>query len=84
MCMSYSERTQVLLSVDQRRRLERIAKHEGKSVGAVIREAIERFASDSSSATVGDLETIFSLGLPVGDWSEMKAEIIRGATSEPA
>ncbi len=81
MCMSYSERTQVLLSVDQRRRLERIARHEGKSVGAVIREAIERFASDSSSAIAGDLETIFSLELPVGDWPEMKTEIIRSAAT---
>ncbi|MGI8625571.1 MAG: CopG family transcriptional regulator [Geodermatophilaceae bacterium] len=78
--MPYTERTQVLLSVDQRRRLERLARHEGKSVGAVIREAIERLASDSSPAASDDLETIFSLDLPVGDWSEMKAEIIRSAT----
>ena len=77
--MSYSERTQVLLSVDQRRRLERIANHQGKSVGAVIRDAIELFASDTSLADADDLKTIFSLDLPVGDWSAMKAEIIRSA-----
>jgi len=79
--MSYSERVQVLLSIDQRTRLERIARHQGKSVGAVIREAIERFASDSSAADGDDLETIFSLDLPVDDWSAMKAEIIRSAAT---
>lgn len=48
-------------------------------MGAVIREAIEGYASDSSSAAADDLETIFSLDLPVGEWPEMKAEIIRSA-----
>lgn len=78
--MSYTERTQVLLSPDQRQRLERLARDQRRSVGAVIREAIERYAPDTSVAQ-DELEAIFSLGLPVGDWSTMKAEIIDAATA---
>lgn len=78
--MPFTERTQVLLSPDQRRRLERLARHQGKSVGAVIREAIERHTPDSA-AEPDDLEAIFALGLPVGDWSDIKAEIIDAATT---
>ncbi len=76
--MSMTERTQVLLTVDQRRRLERIALRQGMSVGAVIRQAIERYAPE----TDGDeetLEAVFALALPVGNWADMKAEIVEAA-----
>lgn len=76
--MPMSERLQVLLTPGQRRRLERIARNQGRSVGSVIREAIERFAPDVD-ADSDELETIFDLDLPVGDWTEMKEEIIRAA-----
>ena len=42
MCM-FSERTQVLLSPEQLARLKRIAARDGRSVGAVIREAVDSF-----------------------------------------
>jgi len=73
-----TERTQVLLLPDQRRRLERIARRRGTSVGAVIREAIERFAPEVD-ADEDDLAAIFGLELPVGDWADLKAEIIDAA-----
>lgn len=76
--MSLTERTQVLLTVEQRRRLERIALRRGTSVGAVIRHAIERYTPDSDDDEE-DLDVVFGLDLPVGDWSDMKAEIIRAA-----
>lgn len=78
--MALSERTQVLLTVDQRRRLERIAVGQGASVGAVIRQAIEQYAPDDEQPDAG-LESIFALDLPVGEWSDMKAEIIGAATT---
>jgi len=78
MCVSLSERTQVLLTVDQRRRLELIAVREGTSVGAVIRKAIERYDPDSADVH-DDLDAVFALGLPVDDWPDMKAEIISAA-----
>jgi len=77
--MSLSERTQVLLSPDQRRRLERLARHEGKSVGAVIRQAIEKYTVEALGAQ-DDFAAIFALDLPVSEWAGMKAEIIRAAT----
>ncbi|CAN5156124.1 hypothetical protein BH20ACT5_BH20ACT5_00730 [soil metagenome] len=76
--MPLTERLQVLLSPAQRRRLERIARHQGRSVGSVIREAVERFTPETD-ADADDLGIIFDLDLPVGDWAEMKAEIIRAA-----
>lgn len=76
--MPLTERMQVLLLPDQRRRLERIARRRGTSVGAVIREAIERFAPEAAGDD-DDLESVFGLDLPVGDWSDMKAEIIDAA-----
>ncbi|MBA3367298.1 MAG: ribbon-helix-helix protein, CopG family [Geodermatophilaceae bacterium] len=77
--MSLSERTQVLLSPEQRRRLERLARHEGKSVGAVIREAIEKYTVESLGEQ-DDLAAVFALDLPVSEWADMKAEIMRAAT----
>lgn len=77
--MALTQRTQVLLTPDQRRRLERIAVRQGTSVGAVIRQAIERYSPDTDGEE-DDLESIFALDLPVGGWAEMKAEIIAAAT----
>lgn len=78
MCVPLTERMQVLLTPQQRRRLERIARDESRSVGSVIREAIARFAPEDLASD--DLQTIFDLDLPVGDWADMKAEIIRAAS----
>lgn len=79
MCVSLSERTQVLLTVDQRRRLELIAVRDGTSVGAVIRKAIERY-DPAPREVEDDLDELFELNLPVGDWADMKSGIIAAAT----
>lgn len=78
MCVPMTERVQVLLLPDQRRRLERIARRRGSSLGAVIREAVERFLPDGDEDE-DDIDTIFALDLPVGDWADIKAEIIEAA-----
>ena len=75
----FSERTQVLLSVEQRRRLERMAAREGRSVGSVIREAIESYTAAGPRSRGEAAEAIIAMDLPVGDWEQMKAEIIAGA-----
>lgn len=77
--MPLTERMQVLLTPEQRRRLERMARSEGRSVGSVIREAITRFAPDVDDAPE-DLTAVFELDLPVGDWVDLKAEIIQAAS----
>jgi hypothetical protein len=75
----FSERTQVLLSPEQRRRLERQAAQERRSIGAVIRDAIEAYTSPSGRTRRQAAESLTSIGAPVAEWEEMKAEIIRGA-----
>jgi hypothetical protein len=79
----YTERTQVLLSPEQRRRLERRAAQERRSVGAVIRAAVDAYTGPSGRTRQEAADSLLSLGAPVADWEEMKADIIRGATAEP-
>jgi hypothetical protein len=38
----YTERLQILLSPDQRRRLDEHSKEQGRSVGSLVREAVDR------------------------------------------
>jgi hypothetical protein len=78
----YSERTQVLLSPEQLARLKRIARREGRSVGAVIRQAVDAYTIAPLDSRRAALERLFALGAPVDDWSVMKEEIARGASGE--
>lgn len=76
--MTLTERMQVLVTPEQRRRLERMARAESRSVGSIIREAIGRLVPPVDSPA-DDLQAMFELDLPVGEWADMKAEIIRSA-----
>jgi predicted DNA-binding protein len=76
MCM-FSERTQVLLSPAQVAKLKRIAQREGRSVGAVIRDAVESYVDPGDDARHRAAQAIISMNLPVDDWEVMKAEILR-------
>lgn len=75
----HSERTQVLLTPAQRQRLERIAAREGRSLGAVIRDAIDAYTLPRARPPGEALRSLTGLGAPVDDWEVMKAEIARGA-----
>ncbi|MEO5704424.1 MAG: CopG family transcriptional regulator [Candidatus Limnocylindrales bacterium] len=75
----HSERTQVLLSPEQRSRLERIATRENRSMGAVIRDAIDAYTISRIRSRDEALQVLFSQNAPVADWEVMKAEIERGA-----
>ena len=75
-----SERTQVLLSPAQRRRLERLAEERQISMGALIREAIDSYTVPAGRSRRDAAELLYSLDAPVGDWEVMKEEIQRGAT----
>jgi predicted DNA-binding protein len=76
MCV-YSERTQVLLSPEQLARLKRIAARDGRSVGSVIREAVDSFIDPGLDSRRRAFESLTSLNAPVDDWEVMKAEILR-------
>jgi len=75
----HSERTQVLLTPSQRQRLERIAAREGRSLGAVIRDAIDAYTLPRARPRDEALRSLVNLGAPVDDWEQMKADIARGA-----
>lgn len=78
MCM-LSERTQVLLTSTQRARLERIAAREGRSLGAVIRDAVDAYTLPRARPRDEALRSLTSLEAPIDDWEQMKTEIVRGA-----
>ena len=77
--MSYTERTQVLLSPEQRAKVARIAERTHRSIGAVIRDAVDAYGSRSSpDRRRRALDELFSLEAPVDDWDLMEREIERG------
>lgn len=73
----FSERTQVLLSPQQVAKLKRIATREGRSLGAVIRDAVDSYVDPGLDSRREALEAIKTMGLPVDDWEVMKAQILR-------
>lgn len=76
MCM-FSERTQVLLSPEQVARLKRIAHRQGRSVGAIIREAVDAFVESEPDSRMRAARELLSLNAPVDDWEVMKEQIAR-------
>lgn len=79
MHMPMTERTQVLLSPEQRRRVERAAAQSSMSVGAVIRAAIDAYLPPARTQSRQQaLKTLFALEAPVGDWADLEAEIAAG------
>jgi hypothetical protein len=79
----FSERTQVLLSKQQLASLKRRARGEKKSVGAVIREAVEAYTSTpSDDERQAALDHLMSMDAPVDDWPVMKAQIEKGMLGE--
>jgi hypothetical protein len=81
MCV-HTERTQVLLSPEQRQRLERIAAREGRSLGAVIRDAVDAYTLPRARPPHEILRSLFAINAPVDDWEHMKREIIEGAIGD--
>jgi hypothetical protein len=76
MCM-FTQRTQVLLSPEQLERVKRIAKREGTSVGAVIRDAVDAFTWSPPDRRRAAIDHMLSLdGGPVDDWEVMKAQML--------
>jgi predicted transcriptional regulator len=78
----FSERTQVLLSPQQLARLKRLARRESRSVGAVIRDAVDAYTVAAADGRRDAIQRLMTLGAPVDDWSVMKDQIARGARGE--
>ena len=76
MCM-FSERTQVLLSPAQVEKLKRIAARDGRSVGAVIRDAVDTYIDPGIDSRRRAVEEMLKMNAPVDDWEVMKAQILK-------
>ncbi len=73
----FTERTQVLLTPAQLARLKRIAERDGRSVGSVIREAVDSFVEAEPDKRQRALKRLLAMNAPVDDWEVMKAEILK-------
>ncbi|MBA2382842.1 MAG: CopG family transcriptional regulator [Chloroflexi bacterium] len=67
----------MLLSPDQVARLKRIAAREGRSVGAVIRDAVDSYVDPGSDSRHEAIQALMKMNAPVDDWEVMKAQILR-------
>ena len=75
-----AKRLQVLFSEQKYHALERIARAKKRSVGALIREAVEVCYLKPRRAVGGSrVARLAKMNLPVADWKVMKEEIIAGA-----
>ncbi len=84
----YSERLQILISKEQRRRLEQEAKRRGASVASVIRDAVDdRLGGVTRDDRIAAVEAIAAIeGLPsisVEEMNRMLAEAHDEATRFP-
>lgn len=75
MCM-FTERTQVLLTPEQLARVKRIAARDGRSVGSVIRDAVDSFVDAEPDRRERALARLLAMNAPVDDWEVMKAQIM--------
>ncbi|MBX3029201.1 MAG: CopG family transcriptional regulator [Chloroflexi bacterium] len=78
----FTERTQVLLSPEQAARVKDIADRQGRSVGAVIRDAIDAYHAPTQRSRREAFEDLLSMREPVDDWDVMKEQILAGSLGE--
>ncbi len=71
-----TRRVQVLLSPEQYEQLAALARTRGMSVGALIREALERgyLQHRPSEHALEAVRRLAALELPVADWEQMERE----------
>jgi len=72
-----NKRVQVLLSPGQYARLKEISRARGKSVGSLIRQAVQKQYLDTSrEGRLAAVEEMAGLRLPVSDWEQMERESV--------
>jgi hypothetical protein len=75
-----TKRLQVLFPEKKYRALERVARTKKRSVGALIRQAVEaQYLKPQRTFGRSRVARIAKLNLPVSDWKVMKGEIMAGA-----
>ncbi len=80
--MVKDKRVEVLFEPSEYRILEDAAQRQGKSVGAMVREAVVKYVTGPSQekreAAIKHLRSLQGQGGPVGSPEEIKAEIMAG------
>lgn len=80
-----SERVQVLFSAEQLARIRALARREGRSVGSLIREAVEvQYLADDQARRLDAVRRLAAMRLPVDDWETMERESIRWTSDDDA
>ena len=78
-----TKRLQLLLTPEQYKMVQLYAKKHKKSIGSVIREALDKIISERSKKEKQKaVQRLLSRKLPVSNWEQMEEEIIQGATKE--
>ena len=76
--MALTKRVEVLFDVEQFAELERAARAEGQSVGALVRRAVERqYLQPSAEERKRAVDELLRLSLPVGTWEEVKSDLLK-------
>lgn len=79
-----TKRVQTVLTTEQYELLLQAAHQAGKTVSALVREAIEvgLLAQEARRRSERAFKKLVSLDAPVSDWKRMESEIIAGAQGE--
>lgn len=70
-----SDRLEIRLPPPTMARLRQEAHRRGISIGALVREALDRLLETERVARLEAAEALFRVGAPVDDWLVMKREI---------
>jgi predicted DNA-binding protein len=78
-----TKRTTILFPPKLYKRLERIAREQGRSVGELVREAVEsRFGEGVVAARLQAIEALSRLEAPTGEPEEMEDDIRKGTLEQ--
>jgi predicted DNA-binding ribbon-helix-helix protein len=78
-----TKRVQVLLEPFQYQRLEEIARQRDRSVGALIREAIDQtYLQGAVKDRLAAVRVLAAMQLPVADWEQMERESTEEVTPD--
>jgi len=73
-----NKRTQILLTEKQYKKLHELSENSKKSMGFLIREAVDTVYINKKKNKEKIIRKIATMDLPVGDWKEIKRDIIKG------
>jgi predicted transcriptional regulator len=77
-----TKRVQVLLDPFQYQRLDELARQRNRSMGALIREAIDQvYLQSAMEERLGAVRALAAMQLPVAGWEQMERESVEETNS---